>query len=122
MKFSTNCSGECSNCYIHYTGACIAGHGDDDFIKITQNQAKELIEGGKLSDHNIVFLKEKFPELNKKLICVLCGREWLPAIKNRCECGGFCSWGYKLNKPESFSVDKDNKWHLNPPPQQGENK
>ena len=31
----------------------------------------------------------------QKLVCVLCGKEWIPEVKNRCECGGFCTWGYK---------------------------
>lgn len=26
------------------------------------------------------------------LVCVLCGRLW-EGCKNRCECGGFCTWG-----------------------------
>ena len=52
----------------------------------------------------------------KKVICVLCGREWLPAVKNLCECGGFCTWGYEPNKPESFTVDEDGNWHLKPVP------
>ncbi len=51
----------------------------------------------------------------KKLICVLCGQEWgvKNQVTNRCEneeCSGFCSWGYELNKPESFIVDNDGKW------------
>lgn len=29
------------------------------------------------------------PVNEKKLICVLCGREWVPSIENLCECGGF---------------------------------
>jgi hypothetical protein len=28
------------------------------------------------------------------LVCVICGEPWEPPIKNRCECGGFCTWGY----------------------------
>jgi hypothetical protein len=57
----------------------------------------------------------------KKLICVLCGQEWgvKNQFTNRCEneeCSGFCSWGYELNKPESFIVDNDGKWRLKPPP------
>lgn len=55
---------------------------------------------------------------DKKLICVLCGKEWEPPVKNVCECGGFCSWGYEPNKPESFIVDEDGNWHLKPPPKE----
>lgn len=56
---------------------------------------------------------------SKKLICVICGCEWKNKYTNRCEnkeCSGFCSWGYELNKPESFNVDDKGNWHLNPPP------
>jgi|GEM_PF-5961532 len=46
----------------------------------------------------------------KKLICVLCGQEWgvQNPFTNRCEnekCTGFCTWGYKQMKPESFFID-----------------
>ena len=57
----------------------------------------------------------------KKLICVLCGQEWgvKNPFTNRCEnekCTGFCTWGYEQNKPESFFVDNNGKWHLKPVP------
>lgn len=32
------------------------------------------------------------------------------------KCGGFCTWGYELNKPLSYHIDKDGKWIPNPPP------
>jgi hypothetical protein len=51
----------------------------------------------------------------EKLICVLCGAEWI-GYKNRCECGGFCTWGYSPNKPESFTIDENGNWHLKSPP------
>lgn len=36
-------------------------------------------------------------------VCVLCGRPWVPSIKNRCECGGFCTWGKEKGaEPESW--------------------
>lgn len=57
---------------------------------------------------------------NKKLICVLCGQEWGVKCQftNVCEnenCKGFCTWGYELNKPESFTINDDGKWNLNYP-------
>jgi hypothetical protein len=52
---------------------------------------------------------------DKKLMCVLCGSEWIPNFKNRCECGGFCTWGYELGIPESFIIDKDGNWYLKKP-------
>ena len=59
----------------------------------------------------------------KKTICVLCGWEWGKNFKytNRCEnpdCDGFCTWGYELNKPSSFTIDENNKWYLNPTPKE----
>ena len=51
-----------------------------------------------------------------KLVCVLCGRDWIPCM-NRCECGGFCSWGNKKGgKPSSWKVNPDGSWTPNPPP------
>ena len=48
---------------------------------------------------------------------MLCGQEWgvQNPFTNRCEnkkCSGFCTWGYEPNKPESFFVDDNGKWHL----------
>jgi ribosomal protein L37E len=33
------------------------------------------------------------------LVCVLCGAPWFPAHKNRCACGGFCTWGTAQGTP-----------------------
>ena len=51
------------------------------------------------------------------LVCVLCGSPWLPEIKNRCECGGMCSWGKKKGGlPSSWEVHEDGSWTPKPPP------
>jgi hypothetical protein len=43
-------------------------------------------------------------------VCVLCGRPWLPSVKNRCECGGFCTWGKaKGEKPASWHKSRTGK-------------
>jgi hypothetical protein len=60
-------------------------------------------------------------EKEKKLICVLCGQEWGVKCKytNVCEnpeCDGFCTWGYEPMKPESFTINENGEWILNPPP------
>ena len=53
---------------------------------------------------------------NDTLVCVLCGRPWLPEVKNLCECGGFCSWGEKQGgDPSSWTVTEQG-WIPNPPP------
>lgn len=43
MKMFSDCSGSCEECTIHYTGGCIAGHGDDDFQQITEARARRII-------------------------------------------------------------------------------
>jgi hypothetical protein len=58
----------------------------------------------------------------KPLICVLCGTPWDNEIANRCKnsnCDGFCSWGYELNKPLSFTVAGDGNWIPNIPKKEG---
>lgn len=38
-------------------------------------------------------------------VCVLCGAPWEPGCKNRCECGGFCTWGpYQGAPPSSWMI------------------
>lgn len=40
---------------------------------------------------------------SKGSVCVLCGRSWEPPVKNRCECGGFCTWGHAQGaEPDSW--------------------
>ena len=63
MKQFCDCSGECEDCLISYTGGCLAGHGDDDFYQITEKQAIELIVDGKLKEYQIENLKSKFPKI-----------------------------------------------------------
>jgi len=46
MKLFSDCSGPCETCKIHYTGGCLAGHGDDDYVYadpewIKQHQEKK---------------------------------------------------------------------------------
>lgn len=53
------------------------------------------------------------------LVCVLCGRPWVPTFKNVCECGGFCSWGEaKGGSPSSWLVRDDGSWALKPTPRE----
>ena len=49
------------------------------------------------------------------LICVLCGEPWIPSFKNRCECGGFCTWGYEVDG-EMLSWEDYEKRIPKPPP------
>ncbi len=49
-------------------------------------------------------------------VCVLCGDPWVPEVKNRCECGGFCTWGpFKGADPSSWQ-EVDGRWVPRPAP------
>lgn len=53
------------------------------------------------------------------LVCVICGEPWEPTVKNVCECGALCSWGYeKGGNPLSWDVTPDGKWNPKPPPKE----
>jgi len=60
--------------------------------------------------------KEKEKVEEKQTVCVLCGEPWLPSIKNRCECGGFCTWGYEKGGDPLSWASTDKGWIANPPP------
>ena len=38
MPHFTDCSGRCEDCLTHYKGGCLAGHGDDEFIQISEEE------------------------------------------------------------------------------------
>jgi hypothetical protein len=40
MKMFSDCS-DCQTCKIHYTGGCLAGHGDDDYVYASPEWIKE---------------------------------------------------------------------------------
>jgi len=42
MQIGSNCS-NCEECISHYSGGCLAGHGDDDFEQITEKSAKLIL-------------------------------------------------------------------------------
>jgi hypothetical protein len=44
MKMFTDCSGDCKECQISYGGGCLAGHGDDDFIRVTEKGIRRLMK------------------------------------------------------------------------------
>lgn len=41
MSFFSNCSGDCEDCLIYYVGGCIAGHGDDDFVPMSDEEKEK---------------------------------------------------------------------------------
>ena len=56
------------------------------------------------------------PKEERQSICVLCGEPWIPAVKNRCECGGFCTWGYERNGDPLSWTKTEKGWIPNPAP------
>lgn len=93
VKMFSSCAGKCDDCVIHFTGGCIAGHGDDDYSKITIKQARELIEKGNLSKHVVCELHQLFPQLDNKLInSPLEFAEW---IDINCIRAGEHEWTYR---------------------------
>ncbi len=60
MQIGSSCSGECYDCYIHYVGGCLAGHGDDDFTPISKKQAETLLKKRQVKSYLISELKQKF--------------------------------------------------------------
>jgi hypothetical protein len=50
MKLFSDCSGPCETCKIYYTGGCLAGHGDDDYVHASQ----EWIEAWRLENANSI--------------------------------------------------------------------
>ena len=68
MKMFTDCSGSCRDCCINYSGGCLAGHGDDDFTKITEKDAIDIIKRNWVkNDNDIKILFYKFPNIERKL-------------------------------------------------------
>lgn len=70
MKFFSDCSGKCDDCYIFYSGGCVAGHGDDDFTPITPEEAITIIKRKEKYSETKEIIKKliiKFPEIKSKL-------------------------------------------------------
>ena len=61
----SDCSGPCDHCMIGYTGGCMAGHGDDDFTKVTEDNLSHILEFA--SQDSIKRLFRFFPELERKV-------------------------------------------------------
>lgn len=43
MKLGSDCSGSCKTCYSHFSGGCIAGHGDDHYDRMTREKGIKLL-------------------------------------------------------------------------------
>ena len=41
----SDCSGPCETCRTHYTGGCLAGHGDDDYVYASPEWIKTYRKG-----------------------------------------------------------------------------
>ena len=65
INYFGSCSGACKDCITHYTGGCLAGHGDDDFQEITEKQAIKLINKiPRTLQHELL---KKFPFITKHI-------------------------------------------------------
>jgi len=58
------------------------------------------------------------PDYEKDLVCVLCGKPWLPATKILCECGAFCAWGEAKGAEPSPWIKTKNGYVPRPPEEQ----
>lgn len=66
MKFDSDCSGDCSDCSIHYWGGCLAGHNDDHFSQITEKEAIRIITHKLIHAHKNNYEMQKVQELVKR--------------------------------------------------------
>jgi hypothetical protein len=64
FKMFSDCHDDCIRCITHYTGGCLAGHGDDDFTMVNEKQAKEMLDSGKNYRGNLLHEEER-KELEK---------------------------------------------------------
>jgi hypothetical protein len=62
----SDCCGDCKDCVTHYTGGCLAGHGDDDFLQVTIEHAREILARPHTEQWQRTALQEKFPELARQ--------------------------------------------------------
>ncbi len=68
MMLGSACSGSCDDCRTSYVGTCMAGHGDDDFNRITESEAIDVINKGWIkSTSKLRRLFEKFPDIKHKV-------------------------------------------------------
>ena len=68
MKMFSDCSGQCKDCCINYSGGCLAGHGDDDFTQITEGDAIRIIKRGWVKyESDIESLFKMFPDIERKI-------------------------------------------------------
>ena len=53
---------DCSHCIFHYRDCCLAGHGDNDFSKVTKEQFDKLMDKTETEEYRKEALKKYFPE------------------------------------------------------------
>jgi hypothetical protein len=63
MEMFSCCSCECKDCLTHYTGGCLAGHGDCDFTPITVKRAKSILVDPTVETWRKIEIYKKYPEL-----------------------------------------------------------
>jgi hypothetical protein len=80
-----------------------------------QEDVKEVVTGEEAEVASVVVEKDT----TDRLVCVHCGRPW-EGIKNVCECGGVCSWGYALSGEPLSWTKTENGYYPTPPPASAE--
>jgi len=60
----SECALKCDTCYISFVDKCVAGHGDDDYSKMTLEKAKEALDNNWIKPSKKEKLFKMFPELN----------------------------------------------------------
>ena len=66
MEMSSDCY-NCEECLVHYTGGCVAGHGDDHFYQVTEELVCKFIERAKhIEPWRKELIEHKFPEIFSK--------------------------------------------------------
>lgn len=86
----SDCSGPCDTCKTHYTGGCLAGHGDNDYVHadldwIKQHEARERAEFEmSAANKKLKELTEPLTETEiAELVCALRGFPDLADVANR---------------------------------------
>jgi hypothetical protein len=98
-----------------------AERADGDAAAIPPEQGERLLLPGPAPEplgvpEGDVVAEETGEAWMMPLVCVLCGRPW-EQHANRCECGGFCTWGTeKGGKPSSWDIAENGNWTPKAPP------
>ena len=63
MNLGSDCKGPCEECTLHFSGGCIAGHGDDLFTQVDFEKAKLLWISQYTDQEHLALLFGRYPLL-----------------------------------------------------------